>query len=38
MDDARLYVVNLLWVHDPAGFDEYQERAKPILARHGVHI
>ena len=38
MDDGRLYVVNLLWVNDPGGFDEYQERAKPILARHGVHI
>ena len=38
MDDGRLYAVNLLWVHDPDGFAEYQERAKPVLARHGVHI
>lgn len=38
MDDGRLYAVNLLWVHDPDGFAEYQERAKRVLARHGVHI
>jgi uncharacterized protein (DUF1330 family) len=25
-------------VHDPEGFAEYQEMARPILARHGVHI
>ena len=25
-------------MHDPEGFAEYQEMAKPILARHGVHI
>ena len=38
MSDDRLYVVRLLWVDDPALFDEYQEQAKPILARHGVHV
>ena len=38
MSDDRLYVVRLLWVDDPALFAEYQEQAKPILARHGVHI
>ncbi len=31
-------MVNLLWVHDPDGFAEYQELAKPIFAKHGVHI
>ena len=38
MSDARFYAVRLLWVRDPERFTEYQERAKPILARHGVHI
>ena len=38
MNDERYYAVRLLWVHDPAGFDKYQEMAKPILAKHGVHI
>ena len=38
MSDDRLYVVRLLWVDDPTLFAEYQEQAKPILARHGVHI
>ncbi|MHC4094237.1 MAG: DUF1330 domain-containing protein [Planctomycetota bacterium] len=38
MTEERLYVVRLIWVRDPDGFAEYQERAKPILARHGVHI
>ncbi len=38
MSDDRLYVVRLLWVRDPDLFEEYQEQAKPILARHGVHI
>ena len=38
MADDRLYAVRLLWVRDPGLFAEYQEKAKPILARHGVHI
>ena len=38
MSDDRFYAVRLLWVRDPERFAEYQERAKPILARHGVHI
>ncbi len=38
MADERLYAVRLLWVRDPQGFAEYQEMAKPVLARHGVHI
>ncbi len=38
MNEERYYAVRLLWVHDPAGFDKYQEMAKPILAKHGVHI
>ncbi len=25
-------------MRDPEGFDEYQEQAKPILAKHEVHI
>ena len=38
MNEERCYAVRLLWVHDPEGFDEYQEMAKPILAKHEVHI
>ena len=38
MQENRLYVVRLLWVRDPKGFAEYQEQAKPILAKHGVNI
>jgi len=38
MSGDRLYVVRLLWIRDADLFAEYQEQAKPILARHGVHI
>ena len=38
MNSDRFYAVRLLWVHDPERFTEYQERAKPILAKHGAHI
>ena len=38
MTDRRFYAVRLIWVRDQDGFSEYQERAKPILAKHGVHI
>ncbi len=38
MSEDRYYAVRLLWVHDQEGFDEYQDTARPILARHGVHI
>ena len=38
MNDSRFYAVRLLWVRDPERFAAYQERTKPILARHGVHI
>ncbi len=38
MTEDRLYAVRLLWVRDPGLFAESQEKAKPILARHGVHI
>ncbi len=38
MTKDRFYAVRLLWIHDPERFSEYQERAKPILAKHGVHI
>jgi hypothetical protein len=34
MNEERYYAIRLLWVHDPEGFAEYQEMAKPILARH----
>ena len=27
-----------MWVQDPKGFAEYQEQAKPVLAKHGAHI
>ncbi len=38
MSENRLYVVRVLWVRDADLFAEYQEQAKPILARHGVHV
>ena len=38
MSEDRYYAVRLLWVHDQEGFDEYQDMARPILARHDVHI
>ncbi|MCK5391751.1 MAG: DUF1330 domain-containing protein [Deltaproteobacteria bacterium] len=38
MDDERLFAVRLLWVKDPEMFARYQKLAKPVLARHGVHI
>ncbi len=38
MNNDRFYAVRLLWVRDPERFTEYQEKAKPILAKHGVHI
>ncbi len=38
MNDERLFAVNLLWVHDPDLFAEYQEQSKPVLAKHGVHV
>ena len=38
MSDNRFYAVRLLWVRDPERFAEYQERTKPILAKHGVHV
>ncbi len=38
MNNERLFVVSLLWVHDPDMFAEYQEQSKPVLAKQGVHI
>ncbi len=38
MSDNRFYAVRLLWVRDPERFAEYQERAKPFLAKHEVHV
>ena len=38
MSNDRFYAVRLLWVRDPERFKEYQEKAKPLLAKHGVHI
>jgi uncharacterized protein (DUF1330 family) len=38
MEDERLFAVRLLWVKDPEMFARYQEMAKPVLARHRVHI
>ena len=38
LTEERHYAVRLLWVHDPDGFAAYQDMARPILARHGVHI
>ena len=38
MSEQRYYAVRLLWVHDPAKGDEYQEMARPILARHNVQV
>ena len=36
--DEKFYVVRLLWINDPEGFDEYQGQARPAFARHGVTI
>ena len=38
MQKDKYYAVRLLWVRDPEMFAQYQEKAKPILAKHGVHI
>ena len=38
MSDERLYAVRLLWVRDRGLFDEYQEQAKPFIAKHRVNI
>ena len=38
MQEERFYAVRFLWVRDPKGFAKYQEQAKPILEKHGVHI
>ena len=38
MSDDRIYAVRLLWVRDAKRFTEYQEKTKPLLAKHGVHI
>ncbi len=38
MEEEKLYAVRLLWVRNPELFAEYQEQAKPVLAKHGVHI
>ena len=38
MSDPRFYAVRLLWDRDAERYAEDQERAKPILERHGVHI
>jgi len=38
MQEERFYAVRFLWVRDPNGFAKYQEQAKPILEKHGVHI
>ncbi len=38
MEEEKLYAVMLLWVRDPELFAEYQEQAKPIIAKHGMHI
>ncbi len=38
MQEEKFYAIRLLWVRDPEGFAEYEEQAKPVLAKHGVHI
>ncbi len=38
MSDDRCFAVRLIWVRDQQLFTEYQEKAKPFLAKHGVHI
>ena len=38
MSGERFYAVRLLWVRDREAFAQYQEMAKPILAKHGVHV
>ena len=36
--EDRYYAVRMLWVHDQKIWDEYQEMAFPILARHKVEV
>ena len=38
MNDDRYYAVRLLWVRDQELYTEYQEKTKPLLAKHEVHI
>ena len=38
MSEERLYAVRLLWIRDQNLFAQYQELAKRIIARFGVHI
>ena len=38
MTDDRYYAVRMLWVQDHEIWQEYQEMAKPILARHNVRV
>lgn len=38
MQKDKYYAVRMVWVRDPEMFAQYQEKAKPILAKHGVHI
>ena len=34
MSEDRCYAVRMLWVRDQKTWENYQEMAKPILARH----
>lgn len=38
MSDERYYAVRMIWVRDQQAWDKYQEKAMPVLARHGVQM
>ena len=38
MSEDRYYAVRMVWVRDQETWEKYQERAKPILARHKVQV
>ncbi len=38
MSDERIFWVRMLWVNDPELLAEYRRQAKPIVAKHEVHI
>ena len=38
MNEERYYALRLLWIHDPAGFDKYEQSIATFLAGLGEHF
>ena len=38
MSEDRSYYIRLLWIKDPDLFAQYQEKARPLVSKHGLHI